>query len=79
MAGRLSRVRALLRANKVLFKKREIFDTEQALKRGRMALVKRADAASLTELIEYLENYHGLIRDRVAAARAEDGLSLIHI
>jgi len=60
----------LLRANKVLFKKREIFDTEQALKRGRMALVKRADAASLTELIEYLDSYHALVRNRVADARA---------
>jgi molecular chaperone DnaK len=60
----------LLRANKVLFKKREIFDTEQALKRGRMALVKRADAASLTELIEYLDSYQALVRNRIADARA---------
>jgi len=58
----------LLRANKLQLKKREIFDTEQALKRGRMALVKRADAASLEELLEYLENYHSLIQDRVAAS-----------
>ena len=58
----------LLRANKLQLKKREVFDTEQALKRGRMALVKRADAASLEELLEYLENYHTLVRDRVTAA-----------
>ena len=58
----------LLRANKLQLKKREIFDTEQALKRGRMALVKRADAASLEELLEYLENYHSLIQDRIDAA-----------
>jgi molecular chaperone DnaK len=61
----------LLRANKLQLKKREVFDTEQALKRGRMALVKRADAGSLEELLEYLENYHSLIQDRVAASLAE--------
>jgi len=66
----------LLRTNRVLFKKREIFDTEQALKRGRMALVKRADANSLTELIEYLENYHALLRDRIAAAKLDDQSTL---
>ncbi len=61
----------LLRANKLQLKKREIFDTEQALKRGRMALVKRADAASLEELLEYLENYHSLIQDRIDAALSD--------
>ena len=62
----------LLRVNKLQLKKREIFDTEQALKRGRMALVKRADAASLEELLEYLENYQTLIQERIGAALAAD-------
>jgi len=54
-----------LREKKLSLKKREIFDTEQALKRGRMALVKRADADSLRELSKYLVDYHAHLRERV--------------
>jgi molecular chaperone DnaK len=57
-----------LRANQVKLKKREIFDTEQALKRGRMALVKRADGSSLKQLSQFLRNYHGSLRDRAESA-----------
>ncbi len=57
-----------LRANQVKLKKREIFDTEQALKRGRMALVKRADGASLKQLSQFLRNYHASLRDRAESA-----------
>jgi molecular chaperone DnaK len=57
-----------LRANQVKLKKREIFDTEQALKRGRMALVKRADSTSLKQLSQFLRNYHASLRDRAEAA-----------
>lgn len=57
-----------LRANQVKLKKREIFDTEQALKRGRMALVKRADGSSLKQLSQFLRNYHASLRDRAEAA-----------
>ena len=57
-----------LRANQVKLKKREIFDTEQALKRGRMALVKRADVTSLKQLSQFLRNYHASLRDRAEAA-----------
>jgi len=46
-----------LRDNQADLKKRVITDTEQALKRGRMALVKRADNASLEALAEYLSSY----------------------
>jgi len=57
-----------LRANQVKLKKREIFDTEQALKRGRMALVKRAAAGSLKQLSQFLRNYHASLRDRAESA-----------
>ncbi len=57
-----------LRANQVKLKKREIFDTEQALKRGRMALVKRAGAGSLKQLSQFLRNYHASLRDRAESA-----------
>jgi molecular chaperone DnaK (HSP70) len=46
-----------LRDNQADLKKRVIADTEQALKRGRMALVKRADNASLEALSDYLSSY----------------------
>jgi molecular chaperone DnaK len=46
-----------LRDNQADLKKRVITDTEQALKRGRMALVKRADNASLEALSDYLSSY----------------------
>ncbi len=54
-----------LRENKLKLNKREIFDTEQALKRGRMALVKRAEVSSLKELSQYLVNYHAHLRERI--------------
>ena len=60
-----------LRDHKHKLKKREIFDTEQALKRGRMALVKRADAQSLSELSQYLVNYHAHLRERVESSDGE--------
>ena len=66
-----------LRENKPKLKKREIFDTDQALKRGRMALVKRADGQSLKELSQYLVNYHAHLRERVEASGGEvKGVSL---
>ena len=58
---------SFLRDNKLSLKKREIFDTEQALKRGRMALVKKADAPALKELSSYLVNYLDLLRQQVQA------------
>ena len=60
-----------LRDHKHKLKKREIFDTDQALKRGRMALVKRADAQSLSELSQYLVNYHAHLRERVESSDGE--------
>jgi molecular chaperone DnaK len=60
---------SFLREKKLNLKKREIFDTEQALKRGRMALVKRAEMDSLKELSQYLINYHAHLRERVEAGQ----------
>ena len=57
-----------LRDSKLSLKKREIFDTEQALKRGRMALVKKADADALRELSQYLVNYQAHLKQRVDSA-----------
>jgi molecular chaperone DnaK len=68
---------SFLREQKLKLKKREIFDTEQALKRGRMALVKRAEMNSLQELSQYLINYHAHLRERVdAAAGGEKSVTL---
>ena len=64
-----------LREHQVSLKKREISDTEQALKRGRMALVKRADNASLEALSQYLTSYQAHLDERVAAA-AEAGVAV---
>jgi len=54
-----------LRDNKPALKKRVIADTEQALKRGRMALVKRADDDSLQALSEYLSSYQAHLEERL--------------
>lgn len=56
-----------LRDHKLSLQKREIFDTEQALKRGRMALVKKANGNALKELSQYLVNYQDHLRQRVEA------------
>jgi len=64
-----------LRDNKMQLRKREIADTEQALKRGRMALVKKADNASLEALSQYLQSYHAHLQERVAEADGETGVS----
>jgi molecular chaperone DnaK len=59
---------SFLREHKIQLSKREIFDSEQALKRGRMALIKRADIPALEELLEYLVNYLGHLEQRAASA-----------
>jgi molecular chaperone DnaK len=57
-----------LRSNPHRLKKRDIFEAEQALKRGRMALVNRADPAKLKELSQYLVNYQGHLRELAEAS-----------
>ncbi|MCO4771175.1 MAG: molecular chaperone DnaK [Deltaproteobacteria bacterium] len=63
---------SFLRDSKLSLKKREIFDTEQALKRGRMALVKKADSDALQELSQYLVNYQDHLQQRVDADAVDD-------
>ncbi|MCK6530251.1 molecular chaperone DnaK [Myxococcota bacterium] len=58
---------SFLRAHKLRLKKKDIFDGEQALKRGRMALVKKAKAESLRELQAYLTRFHGHISEKISA------------
>lgn len=65
-----------LRAHRPELKKREIFDTEQALKRGRMALVKRADKRSLRDLAKYLKNHKAQMRHWVRSGDNDRGVSL---
>ncbi len=55
---------SLLRTHKLKLKKKDIFDVEQALKRGRMALVKKAGKDSLTELGRYLTRFQGLLMEK---------------
>ncbi len=46
-----------LRDNRGFLHKKDIFELEQALKRGRMALVKSADKANLDDLAVYLSRF----------------------
>ncbi len=57
----------MLRTHKVKLKKKDIFDVEQALKRGRMALIKRAGVGSLQDLNKYLTRFQGLMMDKIGA------------
>jgi len=66
---------SFLRDNKLKLNKREIFDSEQALKRGRMALVKRTETRNLEELHEYLVNYLGHLEQRAGQAGSGQDLS----
>ncbi|HCP48310.1 MAG TPA: molecular chaperone DnaK, partial [Deltaproteobacteria bacterium] len=66
---------SFLRDHKLKLNKREIFDSEQALKRGRMALVKRTEARNLEELHEDLVNYLGHLKQRAGEADSGQDLS----
>ena len=56
---------AFVRKHKLRLNKKDIFDAEQALKRGRMALVKKAKAESLQELGEYLTRFHAHLSEKL--------------
>ena len=58
----------MLRTHKLKLKKKDIFDVEQALKRGRMALVKKAGKSSLIELGKYLARFQGLLTEKIGSA-----------
>jgi len=65
-----------LRAHKLRLKKKDIFDAEQALKRGRMALVKKARVDSLRELQTYLTRFHAHLSEKLGTA-AEVGVGVV--
>ncbi len=65
---------AFLRKHKLRLNKRDIFDAEQALKRGRMALVKKAKVDSLRELAEYLTRFHAHLAEKVGGGESGVGL-----
>ena len=68
---------SMLRANKPRFKKKDIFDVEQALKRGRMALVKRAGKDSLQELSRYLMRFQGLLAEKVGGSHGDSAVRVL--
>ncbi len=56
-----------LREHKLALRKKDIFDVEQALKRGRMAITKGADKESLEELTGYLRRFQGLLMEKAGS------------
>ena len=57
----------LLRENRGTLHKQDIFEVEQALKRGRMALLKSRDQANLEDLSLYLARFFAGLSDKIAA------------
>lgn len=53
-----------LRDNRGFLHKKDIFEVEQALKRGRMALLKSADKANLDDLSMYLARFYAHLVDK---------------
>ncbi len=64
---KLVTLEAFLRDQRGLLHKADIGGLEQALKRGRMALLKSSDRANLKELSAYLSRFHGHLSDKVQA------------
>ncbi len=56
---------AFLRENRGLLPKTDIFELEQALKRGRMALLKSDDTGNLEGLLGYLNRFHQHLREKL--------------
>ncbi len=59
---------AFLRENKGFLHKKDIFELEQALKRGKMALVKSADKANLEGLSMYLARFHSHLSEKTGGS-----------
>ncbi len=57
----------LLRENRGTLHKQDIFEVEQALKRGRMALLKSRDQGNLEDLSLYLARFFAGLSDKIAA------------
>ena len=57
----------LLRDQRGQLHKKDIVECEQALKRGRMALIKSADRANLKDLGGYLQRFHAHLTEKLRA------------
>lgn len=55
-----------LRENHGMLPKQDIFELEQALKRGRMALLKADDARNLQSLLGYLQRFHQHLAEKLS-------------
>ena len=58
---------SFLRDNRGLLPKQDIFELEQALKRGRMALLKAADKRNLESLLGYLQRFYQHLTEKLEA------------
>lgn len=61
----LANLEELLRDHRPIFHKKDIFEVEQALKRGRMALLKSNDKAKLSELLSYIARFHSHLSQKL--------------
>ena len=66
----LVRLEGLLRQNKGLLQRKDVVEAEQALKRGRMALIKSADRSNLGELSTYLSRFSAHLNDKLHSTEA---------
>ncbi len=66
--NQLVSLESFLRDNRGSLHKKDLFEIEQALKRGRMALLKSSDKANLDELSLYLARYQAHLSDKAAPA-----------
>lgn len=57
----------IMRDNKPNFHRKDIYELEQTLKRGRMALLKSSDAMKLKELLVYLQRYQTGLNTKLSA------------
>ena len=65
---KLVALESLLRESRPRLHKKDIFEVEQALKRGRMALLKSNDRKKLEELLTYISRYHTHLNHRLGSA-----------
>jgi hypothetical protein len=63
--NKLVALEELMRKHKPSLHKKDIFEVEQALKRGRMALLKSNDRKKLDELLTYISRYHTHLNHRL--------------
>lgn len=66
----LASLEGFLRDNRGFLHKKDIFEIEQALKRGRMALIKSSDKSNLDELSTYLARFFAHLADKAGGGDA---------